>query len=247
MSFLIRLFILFLFMISVSFAQEIDYTYYNERVRITVPPYGLSKVQKLIKDVAFKPFEYGDAGISALTAQQYKGLSFPEKFTYTMIYPEVYSQNCDVYIPYKDEEKKIFAQLPSWGNENYWSDRQLDFLREERDSVMVLIKESTLRSKKMGVNYKDAIVEINGWEMIPFIMKYFKSNPKDKDALTVLFLLMKKGEYLEFMKSSSYLKLYGNEKNHYEGWIDYNSANEALIFERAMGYYKEKNDRNKGK
>lgn len=247
MSFLFRFIILFLFSISASFAQDLDYTYYNQRIRMTIPPYGLNKVQRLIKDVTYKPFDYGDAGISAITTQQYKGLSFPEKFTYTMIYPEVYSQNCDVYIPYKDEEKKIFAQLPSWGNESYWSERQLDFLREERDSVMELIKESTLRSKKMGVNYKEAIVVINGWEMIPFIIEYFKSNPKDKDALTVLFLLMKKGEYLDFMKSSSYHKLYGNEKNHYEGSIDYNAANEKLIFERAMGYYKEKYNRKKGK
>lgn len=156
-----------------------------------------------------------------------------------MIYPEVYSQNCDVYIPKEGEESKIFSQIMSWMNEVSWSERQLIFMLENRDSVMGLIRESTLRSKRMGANYKEAIVELNAWEMIPFVIQYFQGNIKDKDALTVLLLLMKHGEYEEFMKSATHRKLYGEESN-YESFIDYNKANEELIISRARGYYQER-------
>lgn len=244
-------FLMFLFIFNtLSFAQEDDYyqpsksdlDYRDYRMRKTIPPYGLEKVKKMINTIVNQSFDYSDVGIAALKPEQYKSLSLREKFTYVMINPEMYSQNCAVFIPLPDEEYKIFAHLMSWVDESMWSDRQLDFLRENRDSVMALIKESTLRSKKMGVNYKDAIIQMNAWEMIPFIISYYESNPRDKDALTVLLLLMKKGEYIEFLKSSSFKKLYGTDYN-YENWINYNSANEKLIFERAMGYYKEKENK----
>ncbi|MNR66738.1 hypothetical protein D3C85_1903920 [compost metagenome] len=52
-------------------------------------------------------------------------------------------------------------------------------------------------------------------------------------------LLMKRGEYDEFMKSTSYQKLYGTDANYYS-FLNYNKANEVLICERASRYYKEK-------
>ncbi|MNU11874.1 hypothetical protein D3C72_2600680 [compost metagenome] len=50
---------------------------------------------------------------------------------------------------------------------------------------------------------------------------------------------MKRGEYSEFMKSTSFKKLYGETSNYY-AYLDYNKENEALIYRRAMGYYNEK-------
>ena len=233
-------------------AQEVEYVQYNPtaadeayrefRMRKTRPPYGLDRINKLIKSIENNAFEEADAGVSALKPEQFKALSLREKFTYVMIHPEMYSQNCAIFIPQPHEDKKIFANLMSWMYEETWSERQINFLRENRDSVMSLIKESTLRSKHMGVNYKDAILEVNGWEMIPFLIEYFKSNKKDKDVLTVLNLLMKKGEYKEFLKSQSYRKLYGSDYND-ESWINYNSANEKLVIDRAMGYFKEKTNK----
>ena len=105
---------------------------------------------------------------------------------------------------------------------------------------MYLIKESTDRSKHMGVNYKDALLEINAWDFIPFLIKYYESNRKDKDVLTVLLQLMRKGEFEPFMKSTSFQKLYSSDYN-YESYLDFNKANEALIIERANNYYKQKN------
>ncbi|ERJ60077.1 hypothetical protein M472_15035 [Sphingobacterium paucimobilis HER1398] len=216
-----------------------DYDYWEYRRKMTVPPYGLDKVKGLIKKIEIKSDDNDDMGLSALSTADFKSLTLREKFTYTVVHPELYSQNCDIRIMLPNEEQKVFGYLLSTLNEQTWSQRQLVFLRENRDSVMSYIEESTLRSKRMGVNYKDVIDEINGWEMIPFIITYFESNKKDKDALTLLLLLMKKGEYEEFLKSTSYRKLYGQSYN-YETYIEYNKANEALILQRAMGYFKEK-------
>lgn len=240
--------IAFFLVVRFSYAQEeyeqyyptqSDEEYREERMRRTIPPYGLDKVQKLVKTIESKSFDEGDAGIGALTATQYKALSLREKFTYVMINPEMYSQNCAIFVPLPNEDKKIFGQLMSWVDESTWSDRQLNFLRENRDSVQSIIQESTRRSRKMGVNYKDAILVMNAWEMIPFLITYYKSNPRDKDALTVLLLLMKAGEFVDFLKSSSYRALYTSDYN-YEKYINFNSANEKLIIERAMAYYNEK-------
>lgn len=230
--------------VRIGFAQdylpaERDIAYVKYRAKVTVPPYGLAKVNKEIKEARDKIMDYDDGSILGISSKNFKALSLREKFTYCMIYPEVYSQNCDVYVPKEDEESKIFSQTMSWMNEVSWSERQLIFMRENRDSVMGLIRESTLRSKRMGANYKETIVELNAWEMIPFVIQYFQGNRKDKDALTVLLLLMKKGEYDEFMRSATYRKLYGKESN-YESFINYSIANEELIINRARGYYEEK-------
>jgi hypothetical protein len=101
---------------------------------------------------------------------------------------------------------------------------------------MALIKESTDRSKRMGANYKTAIVEINGREMIPYIIEVYNRDRKDRDLLTLLMLLMKNNEYKPFMDSQSFRKLYGDNANYYS-YLDYNKANEDLIIKRAIDYY----------
>lgn len=236
--------ILFISFIFNSFSQNsfgMDKDVIDYRRKMTIPPYGLQKVQKLIAAIQTKEdLNLGsEYGIAALTASQFKGLLLREKFTYVMIHAESTSQNCDIPEYQSDMDKRIFGQLLTGFDEATWSRRQADFLIENRDSVMKLIKESVGRSKRMGVNYKEAILEINGWEMIPFIIEYAKNTPKDKDALTLLNLLMKRGEYEDFIKSTTFKKLYGEHANYYS-YLDYNNENQALIFKRAKGYYDEK-------
>lgn len=233
--------ILLVLFFSKSFAQS-EFIYDEKavefRTKLIVPPYGLTKVKQLIAGIVYKedPNNGSDAGIDALNITQFKALTLREKFTYVMIHAESTSQNCDIPEYQKDIEKKIFAHLLSGFNEAEWSQRQMDFLVENRDSVINLIKESVSRSKRMGVNYKEALLEINAWEAIPFIIEYAKSTPLDKDALTLLNLLMKRGEHSEFTKSTTFEKLYGKESNYYS-YLNYNQANEDLIFKRATNYY----------
>lgn len=205
--------------------------YHEYRLKTTTPPYGLSKVKALVANLKDDN--------PAITSQQYHALSLREKFTYHMIHAESYNQNCDIPPIIQEEQKKISGFLPEAFNEANWSTRQLDFLTGNRDSVMAIIKESAERSKRIGLNYKHALVEINAVEMIPYLISYFQRDRKDMDILTVLLLLMRKADYEPFKSSSSYTKLYGNEASFYNT-LNYNKANEDLIVERATGLYKSK-------
>jgi hypothetical protein len=226
-------------MVNTGAYSQMD-AYREFRAQPSIPPYGLSKIKALISKIKPQPDEdNSDMGISRLPQKDYDALSLREKFTYTMIHPEMYAQNCAIFVPQTNEDQKIFGYLTSWMNEETWSDRQLQFLTKNRDSVMAIIKESVIRSKRMGVNYKDALVEINAWEMIPFLVSYYKENKKDKDVLTMLMLLMKKGNYADFIKSKSYKNLYGVADN-YESSMAFNKANEELTLQRAQAYYHSK-------
>lgn len=223
-----------------SFAQEAEVyqepsketvAYQEYREKITRPPYGLEKVLMMIKKIA------GNDENMALKQKDYLTLSLREKFTYHMINAESYSQNCDAMPPVMDAEKKIFAQLPDAFGEYSWSERQLNFLHANRDSVMALITESIGRSNRVGVNYKKAIIEINGREMIPLLISTYNRDHKDKDILTVLMILMKNNEYAHFLTSASYKKLYADGESSYHAFLNFNTANEELIIQRANNFY----------
>jgi len=97
---------------------------------------------------------------------------------------------------------------------------------------------SITRSKRIGVNFKHAMLEINAKEMIPFLITTYKSNKtiKDLDILTLFLEMMKENEYEPFITSGSYRKLYSDESS-YESYLNYNKANEDLIIKRIMDFY----------
>ena len=212
-------------------ASKESQAYHQYRLKSSIPPYGLTKVKVLITKI--KSTE--DENLK-LNNKDYTALSLREKFTYHMIHAETYSQNCDVMPPIQDEHKKIFGYLPDAFDEYSWSERQANFMTSHKDSVIALIKESANRSKRLGVNYKMAVVEMNAKEMIPFLISFYKADKKDHDILTVLMLLMKKSEYKPFMASASFKKLYSEEAS-YQAYLDFNKANEDLILKRAMDFY----------
>ncbi|MCX2450125.1 hypothetical protein OQX61_02470 [Pedobacter sp. PLR] len=216
-------------------ASPASQAYHTNRLKITVPPYGLVKVKALIAGIKATGGD-GDVYFNVLSPKNYQSLSLPEKFTYHMIHAEVSSQNCDIPTPILEEELKIFGNLPDAFDEESWSERQLNFLVSNRDSVLSLISESINRSKKVGLNYKITIEYVNGWEMIPLLIKTYNIDHKDHDILTVLIQLMKKNDYQPFMTSATYLKLYGNNST-YRSFLNFNKANEDLIISRAENFY----------
>jgi hypothetical protein len=205
--------------------------YHEYRVKLTVPPYGLAKVKRLIAKI-----KVDDEDNEALSPAVYNALSLREKFTYHMIHAESYSQNCDAMPPIQNEQKKIFAYIADAFDEYAWSDRQSSFLKANRDSVMVLLKESSIKGKRVGVNFKQAIMEINAKEMIPFLIDMYNITKKDLDILTLLMQLMKENEYEPFLESQSYKKLYSEESN-YMSYLNFNKGNEELIIKRATDFY----------
>jgi hypothetical protein len=209
-----------------------DQSYHALRIKLTIPPYGLTKVQALISDTK------SNAGDNkAISKKDYDALSLREKFTYNIIHAESYSLNSDPSPPETDESKKIFAYLPDAFYHYAWSERQTKFLSGNRDSVIAFMKESMGRTKRAGVNFKQAMLEINAREMIPDIIATYRAGKvKDLDLLTVLMQLMKDNEYEPFLLSGSYKKLYAEETS-YKTYLDYSKGNEDLIIKRATDFY----------
>ncbi|MGC4037688.1 MAG: hypothetical protein QM764_17130 [Chitinophagaceae bacterium] len=232
--------IAFLFWASLSFAQTEEkeealpskesQAYHEYRSQITRPPYNLNKIEDLIVKIK------SDDESESLKSSVYNSLTLREKFTYHMIHGESYSQNCDGFFPVVDENKKIFANLPDAFGEYNWSSRQKDFFESYRDSVIFLLSESIKRAKRVGLNYKQAVIEINAIEMIPLLISTYNLSKKDGDLLTVLLLLMKENKFTPFINSPSYTKLYGKTANYY-AFINFNKENEALVIKRATDFY----------
>ncbi|RAJ08700.1 hypothetical protein LX64_01354 [Chitinophaga skermanii] len=219
-------------------ASKESQAYHAYRLKVTTPPYELATVKALIAKIETRDNDNGDyEAIGELPADIYNKLSLRAKFTYNMINPEYYAQNCDIPMPIQDEHKKIFGALLSAYPEQYWSKRQVAFFKDNKDSVMSIMKESILRSKRIGVNYKEAIVDMNAVEMIPFLQEFYLIDKKDHDILTIFLLLMKENKYEPLLKSATYKKLY-SDQSIYNAYIDYNAANEALILERVNDFYK---------
>lgn len=214
---------------------------YHEDIREykTTPPYGLEKVQKLIKTQTIRREDQDgdDSGTDSLPEKLYRSLSLREKFTYNMIYGESYSQNCDAGWVYPDEEKKIYGRLPDLFGEENWSSRQLDFFDVNKDTAIALMTESIGRTKRVGLNYKQVIVNINATSMIPLLISTYNVKKNDHDILTVLMLLMKNNAYPVFLESISFKKLYAGQDSYYNGSLVFNFANEALIIQRATDFY----------
>lgn len=238
--------ILFLCVLRLSAQEEGEYkqpskesqAYHDYRMKESIPPYGLAKVKKLISQIKDGDEADVDDGewTEALAPKVYNSLSLREKFTYAMIFGESFSQVCDAYPPAQDEHKKIFGVLPDFLKEQNWSERQKKFLSDNRDSVMSFIKESANRSKRIGVNYKRTLQEINAIEMIPYLVGFYNQSKKDGDILTLLIILMKENKYEPLVSSPTYKKLFGEEYN-FNAWIAYNKANEELIIKRATEFY----------
>lgn len=214
-----------------------DSAYHAFRIEIATPPYGLGKIEELIKKIEFVTDDNYEE-IAAMNDSAYTPLTFREKFTYHMIHPESYSQICDYIPPPKKASEKVFAYLPELFSEYNWSERQRKFVKDNRDSVMFLIKESALRSKRIKLNYKQAIVEANATEMIPFLIEIYNTDSKDGDILTVLLRLMREGKYKPFVLSPLHKKLYNNEEN-FDSYIDLTDETRDLIIKWANDFYNE--------
>ena len=143
----------------------IAYTKYRETN--TEPAFALAKIRKLIKAIKTK-----DEEDPMLSTKTFNSLSTKEKFTYCMIHPESYSQNCDASPTEENEDKRIFAYLPDAYGELSISDRQVKFLKQNRDSAIAWIKETANAKKRVGLNLKEAIVAMDCKELIPFLIDF---------------------------------------------------------------------------
>ncbi len=207
-------------------------TYSERRMTLTEPKYGLSKVKRLIRKVK------GDSeGNMRLNDKAFNSLGFNEKFTYVMIHGEDFSQNCDVAPIITHEESKIFSHIPdAFSGDMSWSERERDFLNDNRAKVIVLLRKE-MNGKRVGINVKQAIQEINGYELIPDLVSAHQRNKGDLDVLTLLSVLMKEGKYKPFQGTPVYKKLYGDDSN-WHTYVASTPSNEKVIVSNATAFAK---------
>lgn len=207
--------------------------YHAYRTEVTEPSYGLAKVKASIKKI--KPDKDDN---EYLPKGEFERLSTREKFTYCMLHGEDMSQNCDMMPWVVEEEKKVFAYPPPFNDGNeLWSDRQKAFMMKNRGTVIQLLRSTMHAKHRVGANLKAAIIELDATPLIPDLISEYKRDRKDQDILTVLMLLMKNGKYKPFEESATYKKLYADDAS-YKAFILANDANQKLMFERAMAFYR---------
>ena len=216
-------------------AGKASEAYRAHRELITKPSFGLAKVEALIKKYKLRDKEEGP-----LPAAEYKKLSSKEKFTYHMIYGEVSSQNCDAMPTFVDEEKHIYAYPPgAFQDERGWSDAQMAEIKRNRNAFLPLLQQTILKGK-IGCNLKQAILELEAFELIPTMCDVYKRKRYDHDILSVMMTLMKEGKFKPFLESASYKKLYADEESSYQSFLVANKENQDLIMSRATAFYASK-------
>ena len=205
----------------------------------TVPPYGLEKIKKLVAKIPLQEGD-GDGGAEVLDEKTYAALTMKEKFTYHMVHPETYSQICDPLPAHGEEASRIYGTLDDTYGEYDWSERQVNFFKTNRIEVAKIIKELIEKEHRVGNNLKEAMIEMNATELIPYLINVYNKDKKDHYLLTLLLVLMKNNNYPEFVNSSGYKKLYGEKAQEdymHAAYLVYNKANEDLIIQRATNFY----------
>ena len=220
------------------FAQEDHSSAATKRYRAfrheaSTPSYSTAKVKALIKTIKVDK----DDG-RTLSLKQFNALSTQEKFTFVMLHGEDFAQNCDEMPAIIDEEKKIFAYTPgAFDDEATWSDKQLAFLKNNRTKVIELLRATIKAQQRVGVNLKQAIMEIKANELVPDLIATYNRDHKDHDILTTLMLLMKEDGYMPFFDSKIYEDLYGDDDN-YQTFMMATPANQKAILGFAASFSK---------
>jgi hypothetical protein len=187
---------------------------------------------------ALRKPENEDAGTLGVPDKVFRRLSTKAKFTYCMLYGEDFGQNCDGMPAELSEENKIFAQpSAAFGNEQEWSERQKNFLHSRRSTVIGLLKTTIRTKRRVGVNLKKAILEIDAYELIPILESTYLINRKDLDILSVLSVLMKHKSYKPYLKTATYKTFYTAPNSDYKTSIPYTRKNETLLLDLAKGLY----------
>jgi hypothetical protein len=201
--------------------------YHAQRLKVSEPRFGLAKVEKLIGQL------YGPGVSDAV----WRSLPVDEKFTYTMIHGEVFAQNCAGMPIFAGEEHLIFAYPPNMIDFGQpWSERQTAFLHAHRAAVIGYLRDTIQRSGWIGVNVKQAIIELNAKELIPDILKVYVRDRKDLDILSTCLVLMKNAGYSGLTKSPIYLPLYGKDAG-YQARVSANAVNRDLAEHLAMAFF----------
>ena len=202
------------------------------------------KIKKLIPNKNhFSPLKISEKDFNSLNAY--------EHFIYSFYYPEWYYQSCSLFPLRNNILQKISAILIMQGEGLRMSKRQQNAIIQHKDSTILLMKQCIDKSKVINNRFKENIISLKAYQLIPTLIKTLKNQKKIKDPyiLTTLCLLMR-FDYQPFINSKIYSELYpiDSNKNHIfkrsnENTIPFTQENYKTILNFASDYFKFKNEK----
>jgi hypothetical protein len=173
--------------------------------------------------------------INRLTEGEFKKLNLRQRISY-FCYPEEFSQNCDAGEMEDSPKMAILVWIGDNQPDGDNSQRQIESMQQQRDSVIILLKECGSANNRYSDVMKRILIEVNGWELIPDLIKAYDAlTIKESTYLTTLIRFMSDAEYKPF-KQSAIGKLVDDGQ-----WeIPYTTANETLLISLAKQFHAEK-------
>lgn len=236
---------------SIERRVEKDIVWIKQWTKSNVPDFHLVKILSMINSVKI-PKEEKDSifyfssmphwgGMNTIIAQSnFQSLSPSELFTYCMINYEWYNQNCSGRIITKQDEPQLYGTFYRKYREFVWSDRQLNALKQHRDTIFHLLRTVISKDGFIGTNSLLMMESLNFREGIPIVLEQLDKK-ENNDLYTLLMLLMRKGDYAKFKKTTIYEDIYGPE-SHIRSAIDNSQENRDLIRNMAKSFF-EQNDK----
>ncbi|MEO0473565.1 MAG: SUMF1/EgtB/PvdO family nonheme iron enzyme [Bacteroidota bacterium] len=164
-----------------------------------------------------------------------------EHFVHAFYYPEQFHQSC--YFMPRHPYRKINGFFGVGADGMRISQRQLNALRLNRDSTIILIQACIHQRENIPLSYQMVITELHAHELIPSIIRELSQEGKviDSEWLTVLCMLMR-DRYEPFRQSAIYDSLYNNiDPEKPRTWrksIPFTYQNLHQILRLAEGYHR---------
>lgn len=177
-----------------------------------------------------------------LADDDFVSLTASEKFIYAHQYPESYMQSCGLYDLAKDMSK-FYANIPYLFDGTRKSERQRKSLHNNRDTTIASLKKCINFHTYIPLAYKQTILDVNTWEFIPDILrlegrmnKNNNETPKDPYIYSLLMVLMKNNDFVEFKKISIYKSLYGPDSG-YRANVNFTEAVRNQLIDMSGKFY----------
>lgn len=172
-----------------------DFCYDNTRLKVHKILFSDKKDERITGEFpAYKALEKINDSIL-------NTFSIKEKLVFALIYPEKHSQTCGRPIELNEETNKfIFTRIPSGEEGFYASERQLNALKANPDSVSYYLTDCYSVKEEIPYEIYKFIIKLRLYKTIPFLIE--ENNKKPNSFILAVFInLMFEDNYKPFMDS----------------------------------------------
>lgn len=200
--------------------------------------YTSSKVDKLVEEAEVQDDVFGKA--KTLKEKDLVSLTPREQLYYAFVYPETFSQNCAMSIPFESPETKIAFYLQFPENIRFVSDRQKTVLYKNRILMEQQLMMCIEQKARLSTDFKHRISDLECYTCIPTLIEYFEKK-QDYEVLTLLLSMMQYKHFEPYEKSGLTEQANKNmQKNNTDPYLERTPENIQKIIELATAFYESK-------